>query len=136
MLVRVRTPAAVMAVSRAGSASGSTVHETTEGLDGLRALVQRRTSGTDTAATGSVGPEVRRRHHIDTEVIKVSDDNTKAWAVALGTVVVTKERGDYARASHEDVYLFTLHKERDEWLISEQVAITDNARNVILHPPT
>jgi hypothetical protein len=111
-----------------------TVHETTEGLDGLRALIERRTSGTDDAATGSVGPDVRRRHHIDTEVVKVSDDGLHAWAVALGTVVVTRERGPYAIASHEDVYLFTLRKADGEWLISEQVAITDNARNTVLHP--
>jgi len=111
-----------------------TVRETTEGLDGLRALVERRTSGTDNAATGSVGPDVRRRHHIDTEVIKMSDDGMQAWAVALGTVVVTRERGDYAIASHEDVYLFTLRKVDGAWLIAEQVAITDNARNAILHP--
>jgi hypothetical protein len=111
-----------------------TVHETTEGLDGLRALVERRTSGTDAHATGSVGPDVRRRHHIDTEVIKVSDDGMQAWAIALGTVVVTKEQGDYAIAAHEDVYLFTLRKVGGTWLISEQIAVTDNARNPVLHP--
>jgi hypothetical protein len=113
-----------------------TVHETTEGLDGLRSLVERRTSGTGAAATGSVGPDVRRRHHIDTEVVKVSDDGAQAWAVALGSVVVTREQGDYAIAAHEDVYLFTLRKVDGTWLISEQVAVTDNARNPVLHPPT
>ena len=111
-----------------------TLHETTSGLHELRAHLERRAAAGSSGPAGAVGPEVRRRHHIDTEVVKVSDDGTEAWAVALGTVVVTREQGAYALAAHEDVYLFTLRKEGGQWLISEQVAVTDNARNPVLHP--
>ena len=110
-----------------------TLHESTVGLDELRAHIERRQVAGASSPAGAVGPEVRRRHHIDTEVVKVSDDGIEAWAVALGTVVVTREQGPYATASHEDVYLFTLRKEGGDWRICKQVAVTDNARNPVLH---
>lgn len=103
-----------------------TRHERVVGREGLRAIFDARAPRPD--ASGQIA--VERRHHIDTEVVKISDDGTEAWAVALGQVVaVTQDR----QASHEDTYLFALRKLEGGWKIARQVVVTDNARNPILH---
>jgi hypothetical protein len=111
-----------------------TVQETVAGLGALEAMLVERTAAGGGGATGLVGAGIRRRHHVDTVVSKVSDDGTSAKAVAMGTVVASRETGAYAAAAHEDIYLFTFRKDQGEWRIAEQVAITDNRRNLVLHP--
>ena len=107
-------------------ALSGTRNERVIGRQALRQIFDTRAPQPD--ANGKL--PVQRCHHIDTEVVKISDDGSEAWAVALGQVVAVT---DDAQASHEDTYLFAFRKEEGRWRIARQVVVTDNARNPILH---
>jgi ketosteroid isomerase-like protein len=104
-----------------------TRHERVVGVDALRQIFDERAPSGD--ADGRL--EVQKTHHIDTDVVKVSQDGNEAWVVALGQVVAVTADG---QASHEDIYLFHLRRVGGHWRIARQIVVTDNARNPVLHP--
>jgi ketosteroid isomerase-like protein len=111
-----------------------TLHETVHGRDALATmLASGGTQGSpEQIARRARAARFTMRHHIDTEVIRISDDSTEAEAVALGTVVAMA-RDDHRQGSHEDIYFFRFRKQADGWRIAWQRVVTDNASNPVLH---
>ena len=105
--------------------SGS-LREVVHGKDELRRVFAERSN----TAVAAGGPVVLKRHHIDSDIIRMSDDGRSADVVALGTVVVLV---DDKQSSHEDIYLFSLRREAATWRIARQVVVTENLHNPLLH---
>jgi ketosteroid isomerase-like protein len=76
--------------------------------------------------------DVRSRHLITDEVIRVSPDGTRAAAVAQFAVVLTPGQGEFRHGQHEGTYLFELRNEDGRWRVSRQVIDSNTARNPLM----
>ncbi len=76
--------------------------------------------------------DVRSRHLITDEVIRVADDGAHAAAVAQFAVVLTPAQGEFRHGQHEGTYLFEFRKEDGVWRFSRQVINSSTARNPLM----
>jgi ketosteroid isomerase-like protein len=76
--------------------------------------------------------DVRSRHLITDEVVRVAEDGARAMAVAQFAVVLTPGQGEFAHGQHEGTYLFEFRKEDGEWRFSRQVIDSNTARNPLM----
>jgi hypothetical protein len=76
------------------------------------------------------GGERSARHLISTNVVRVSDDGTEAWASAQYSLVLTILDGDhFERGEHEGAYVFGFRKEHGTWKCSKLVVIANSLFN-------
>jgi hypothetical protein len=84
-------------------------------------------------ARGVLAPaDVRSRHLITDEVIRVSDDGVHAAAIAQFSVVLTPGQGEFRRGQHEGTYVFEFRKDGGQWRLSRQVVDSNTARNPLM----
>ncbi len=76
--------------------------------------------------------DVRSRHLVTDEVIRVDADGTHAAAVAQFAVALTPRTGEFRHGQHEGTYLFEFRKEGGRWRISRQVVDSNTARNPLM----
>ena len=76
--------------------------------------------------------DVRSRHLITDEVVRVSPDGAHAAAVAQFAVALTPGQGEYRHGQHEGTYLFEFRKENGQWRFSRQVINSNTARNPLM----
>jgi len=76
--------------------------------------------------------DVRSRHLITDEVIRVAEDGLHASAVAQFTVVLTSADGAFRRGQHEGTYLFEFRKDDGQWRFCRQVIDSSTARNPLM----
>lgn len=76
------------------------------------------------------GGERAARHLISTNVVRVSDDGTEAWASVQYSLVLTRIDGDdFERGEHEGAYVFTFRKEGGTWKVRKLVVIANSLFN-------
>ena len=76
--------------------------------------------------------DVRSRHLITDEVVRVSEDGAHAAAVAQFAVVLTPGQGEFRHGQHEGTYLFEFRKEHGQWRFARQVIESNTARNPLM----
>jgi 3-phenylpropionate/cinnamic acid dioxygenase small subunit len=112
--------------------AGSLV-ECVQGKVALRERLFRPVMVSTTGQPGAAKDELDRlglRHLMASEVIRLSDDGTRAAAAVQYTMVATREdEHGFRRGSHEGSYVFEFRKESGTWKFCRQVIITDNAHN-------
>jgi ketosteroid isomerase-like protein len=76
--------------------------------------------------------DVRSRHLITDEVVRVAADGTHAAAVAQFAVALTPGHGEFRHGQHEGAYLFEFRKEDGEWRLARQLVESNTARNPLM----
>ena len=110
---------------------GGTLDQHARGRDDLRAKLAEPVAVAGTHAV--LEPvDVRSRHLITDEVIRVDEDGVHAAAVAQFTVVLTSAEGEFRRGQHEGTYLFEFRRDDGVWRFSRQVIDSSTARNPLM----
>ncbi len=118
-----------------------TLSETVQGRDQLIELhrnpVLPRAPGMKTVNVGLARFRDRElRHLISTKIIRVSDGNTKAWALAYYQMAVVGQDDDgWHRGEHEGTYVFSFSKETGAWQFTQHLIWTNNAVNPMFSAP-
>lgn len=118
-----------------------TLSEVVKGRDKLIELhrnpVLPRAPGVQTVNVGLARFRSRElRHLISTKVIRVSDDNTKAWALAYYQMaVVGRDDTGWHSGSHEGTYIFSFKKSAGTWRFTQHLIWTNNAVNPMFGAP-
>jgi hypothetical protein len=74
--------------------------------------------------------EFAARHLISHDSIRVSDDDTEAWAAVQYSLVLTFTDGQtFDRGAHEGAYVFTFGKIDGAWKFTKMVVIANSAFN-------
>jgi hypothetical protein len=95
----------------------------------LVAPVMAARSGVAAASPKQV-EQLRLRHLMMGEVIRLAADGTTATAAVQYVLVATRDADDgFRRGAHEGSYVFHLRKENGAWKFCRQLIITDNAHN-------
>jgi hypothetical protein len=108
-----------------------TLDQHARGREDLRAKLAEpvRVAGQDAVLEPA---DVRSRHLITDEVVRVAADGTHAAAVAQFAVVLTPGQGEFRRGQHEGTYVFEFRKEGGTWRFSRQVIESNTARNPLM----
>jgi len=108
-----------------------TLDQHARGRDDLRAKLAEPVA---VAGTNGVleGADVRSRHLITDEVIRVADDGEHAAAIAQFAVVLTPAEGEFRHGQHEGTYRFDFRKEGGTWRLSRQVVDSNTALNPLM----
>ena len=116
-----------------------TLEERIKGKAELRAklaapmLPRRGDSGAEPMARPMVIGSFKSRHLMADDVIRLAPDRQTARAAFQYSLIVeTDDESGYDRGSHEGAYLFSFRKEKGRWRFSQQVIITNTARNPLL----
>jgi SnoaL-like domain len=116
-----------------------TLDETVNGRDALLAAAGAPLKRTDptfgTGATREELSELRYKHLLVTEMIKLGPGNHSARVVAYCQVVATRGTGDeFERGAHEATYYIEFQRPDDSgWLINRMIILTDNATNPLFN---
>jgi len=118
-----------------------TLAETVKGRDQLierhRTPVLPRAEGIDTVKVDlATFQNLEIRHLISTRIIRVSDDNRTAWALAYYQMaVVGKKDGEWRRGEHEGTYVFTFTRKTGRWQFAQHLVWSNNAVNPMFAVP-
>lgn len=118
-----------------------TLAEVVKGRDKLIELhrnpVLPRAPGVQTVNVGLARFKERElRHLISTKIIRVSDDNKKAWAFCYYQMaVVGKDDAGWHSGSHEGTYIFSFSKDTGAWRFTQHLIWTNNAVNPMFGAP-
>ena len=118
-----------------------TLAETVRGRDKLIELhrnpVLPRAPGMQTVNVGLGRFRNREvRHLISSKVIRVADDNRKAWALAYYQLAVVGQDDDgWQRGEHEGTYIFSFSKATGAWRFTQHLIWTNNAVNPMFGAP-
>lgn len=118
-----------------------TLNETVRGRDKLIALHANpalpRAAGVETEKrdlTKIKGLEIR--HLIGTQMVRISNDNQKAWALChYQMALVGQENDQWEHGLHEGTYLFSFSKESGAWKFTQHLIWTNNAANPMFGVP-
>ena len=116
---------------------GGTLAETVKGRDALIHLhdkpTVKRAAGVTTKKRDLDTLEDRTiRHLISTKVVRVADDNRRAWALCQYQMAVAgKENGKWLHGLHEGTYLFSFEKTGDEWQFTQHLIWSNHAVNPV-----
>ncbi len=70
------------------------------------------------------------RHLIGTQMLRISDDNRKAWALChYQMALVGQTNGAWEHGLHEGTYLFSFSKATGRWKFTQHLIWTNNAAN-------
>lgn len=70
------------------------------------------------------------RHLIGTQMLRISDDNQKAWALChYQMALVGQTNGAWEHGLHEGTYLFSFSKATGRWKFTQHLIWTNNAAN-------
>ena len=118
-----------------------TLAEVVRGRDKLIELhrnpVLPRAPGVNTVNVGLARFHERElRHLISTKIIRVSDDNMQAWAIAYYQMaVVGKDDEGWHSGSHEGTYIFSFSKATGTGRFTQHLIWTNNAVNPMFGAP-
>ncbi len=118
-----------------------TLSETVRGREELIELhrnpVLPRAPGVKTVNVGLARFRNRElRHLISTKVIRLADDNRKAWALAYYQMAVVGQDDDgWHRGVHEGTYVFSFSKSTGAWQFTQHLIWTNNAVNPMFGAP-
>lgn len=118
-----------------------TLDETVRGRANLIELHRNpalpRAEGVDSVKrdfTKIVGLEIR--HLIGSLVVRVGDDNQKAWALChYQMALVGQENGAWEHGLHEGTYLFSFNRATGPWRFVQHLIWTNNAANPMFGAP-
>jgi ketosteroid isomerase-like protein len=113
---------------------GGSLTEEVKGKANLReklvAPTLKHRSGDGGAPAVSHLERLELRHLMASEVIRLSDDNTTATAIAQYTMVATSDdKRGFRRGTHEGSYVFEFRKDHGTWKFCRQLVVSDNAHN-------
>ena len=108
-----------------------TLDQTARGKDDLRSKLAEPVAVAGERAILEPA-DVRSRHLITDEVVRVADDGAHAVAVAQFAVVLTPGQGEFRHGQHEGTYLFAFRKDDGVWRFSRQVIESNTARNPLM----
>ncbi len=76
------------------------------------------------------------RHLIGTQMVRVSDDSQKAWALChYQMALVGQENDAWEHGLHEGTYLFSFGKATGAWRFTQHLIWTNNAANPMFGTP-
>lgn len=118
-----------------------TLNETVQGRDKLIGLHANpalpRAKGVEMEKrdlTKIKGLEIR--HLIGTQMTRISDDNSKAWALChYQMALVGQENDAWEHGLHEGTYLFSFSKASGTWKFTQHLIWTNNAANPMFGVP-
>jgi hypothetical protein len=118
-----------------------TLNETVQGRDTLIGLHANpalpRAQGVEMEKrdlTKIKGLEIR--HLIGTMMVKIADDNAKAWALChYQMALVGQENDAWEHGLHEGTYLFSFAKAGGQWRFTQHLIWTNNAANPMFGVP-
>jgi hypothetical protein len=115
---------------------GGTLTEVVKGKDAVRHRHNnpelKRKEGVDGKLPEGGIREIVPRHMMSTCVVRVSDDDSEAWASVYYSLVGTRTTdGEFERGVHEGGYLFHLRRVDDDWRVARFTVFTEHAHNPI-----
>ena len=76
------------------------------------------------------------RHLIGTLMVRISDDNHRAWALCHYQMALTGQENDaWEHGLHEGTYLFSFSKGTGQWRFTQHLIWTNNAANPMFGVP-
>jgi hypothetical protein len=76
------------------------------------------------------------RHLIGTQMVRIADDNQKAWALChYQMALVGQENEAWEHGLHEGTYLFSFSKATGKWRFTQHLIWTNNAANPMFGKP-
>lgn len=118
-----------------------TLAETVRGRDQLierhRNPVLPRAEGIDTVKVDlTTFQRLEIRHLISTRIVRISDDNQTAWALAYYQMAVVGQKdGEWRRGEHEGTYVFTFTRKAGRWQFARHLVWSNNAVNPMFAAP-
>ena len=76
------------------------------------------------------------RHLIGTQLVRIGDDNQKAWAICHYQMALVGQENDvWQHGLHEGTYIFSFSKASGDWKFVQHLIWTNNAANPMFGVP-